>query len=322
MRTRATARGLRLTEVGFGGAQIGNLTRAIDEATARAAVDAAWDAGIRLFDTAPHYGLGLSERRLGSALRDRPREEYVLSTKVGRLLVDSPETAGRDDDDGFAVPANVVRRWDFSRDGIRRSIDDSLSRLGLDHIDIAYLHDPDDHWDAASTTGVDALRELRDEGVISAIGAGMNQAGMLADFIERCDVDVVMVAGRYTLLDDTAAERLLPLAAERGVAVVAAAVYNSGLLSSPRPTPGATYDYAAAPDELIVRALRIADVAERHGVDLPSVALAHALRRTEVLSVVVGIRTPEQAESTRRRHETEIPEDLWRELVETGLIAR
>lgn len=322
MRTRATPKTPALTEIGFGGAQIGNLGREVDDATARGAVDAAWDAGIRYFDTAPHYGLGLSERRLGAALRDRPREEYVLSTKVGRLLVDSPDTAHRLDDDGFAVPASVVRRWDFSRDGILRSVEESLDRLGVDRIDIAYLHDPDEHWDDASTTGVGALIELREQGVVRAVGAGMNQASMLADFVERCDVDIVMVAGRYTLLDDAAAERLLPLAAERGVGVVAAAVYNSGLLSVPRPAPGASYDYTSAPDDLIDRAHRIADICERHGVDLPSAAIAHPLRRDEVVSVVVGIRTAAQAESTLERYRARVPEEMWRELTAAGVVAQ
>ncbi len=321
MQTRSTARTPVLTEIGFGGAQIGNLSREVDDATALSAVDAAWDVGIRYFDTAPHYGLGLSERRLGMALRDRPRGEYVLSTKVGRLLVDSPETADRPDDDGFAVPAAAVRQWDFSRDGILRSVEASLTRLGLDRIDIAYLHDPDEHWDAASTTGVGALIELRDQGVVSAIGAGMNQAAMLARFVERCDVDIVMVAGRYTLLDDAAADRLLPLAAERGVGVVAAAVYNSGLLSVPRPAPGASYDYTSAPDALIARANRIADICERYGVELPSAALAHPLRRPEVVSVVVGVRTRAQAESTLRRYLATAPEEMWQELSAAGLVA-
>nr|WP_315266903.1 aldo/keto reductase [Microbacterium lemovicicum] len=321
MRTRSTTRTPALTEIGFGGAQIGNLSRAVDEDVARGAVDAAWDVGIRYFDTAPHYGLGLSERRLGAALRDRPRADYVLSTKVGRLLVDSPDTAHLQDDDGFAVPAAVRRRWDFSRDGILRSVEESLTRLGLDRIDIAYLHDPDEHWEAASTSGVGALIELRDQGVVSAVGAGMNQAGMLADFVERCDVDVVMVAGRYTLLDDAAAERLLPLAAERGVGVVAAAVYNSGLLSSPRPPADATYDYSTAPAELRERANAIADICERHGVDLPSAAIAHPLRRPEVVSVVVGLRTREQVDSTRERYRTRIPASVWAELSAAGLVA-
>lgn len=320
MRTRSTPRVPALTEVGFGGSQIGNLYREVDDASARAAVDAAWDAGIRYFDTAPHYGLGLSERRLGDALRDRPRGEYVLSTKVGRLLVDNPRGAGRQDDEGFAVPATRRRQWDFSRDGILRSIEASLDRLGLDRIDIAYLHDPDEHGEEASTVGVGALIELREQGVLGAIGAGMNQVGMLADFVERCDIDIVMVAGRYTLVDDAAADRLLPAAAERSVAVVAAAVYNSGLLSSARPAADAKYDYAAAPADLIERAHTIADIAERHGVDLPSVAVAYPLRRPEITSVVVGQRTAAQVVSTVARYRARVPDALWNELVANELV--
>jgi D-threo-aldose 1-dehydrogenase len=322
MRTRSTARVPALTEIGFGGAQIGNLYREVDDDTARRAVDTAWDAGVRYFDTAPHYGLGLSERRLGSALQARPRDEFVLSTKVGRLLVDSPETARRLDDDGFVVPASVRRHFDFTRDGILRSVESSLERLGLDRIDIAYLHDPDEHWDAASTTGVDTLIELREQGVVSAVGAGMNQAAMLADFVEQCDIDIVMVAGRYTLLDDAAAERLLPLAAERSVGVVAAAVYNSGLLSTPRPSAGAAYDYAAAPRELIARAHAIADIAELHDIDLPSAAIAYPLRRPEITSVVVGLRTAAQVASTMQRYAASAPDEMWDELEAAGLVAR
>ena len=230
--TAARLNGLPLTSVGVGGAQFGNLFRETTDDETAAAIDAAWERGIRYFDTAPHYGLGLSERRMGAALRSRPRDEYVLSTKAGRLLVDNPEGEGQLDDDGFIVPATTKRVWDFSRDGVRRSIHESLERLGVDRIDIAYLHDPDAHWDAASTTGIEALRELRDEGVIGAIGVGMNQAEMPAAFIRECDIDVVMLAGRYTLLDRTAERELLPLAVEHDVAIVAAGVYNSGLLLS------------------------------------------------------------------------------------------
>ena len=244
----------------------------------------------------------------------------MLSTKVGRLLVDNPGGASRPDDEGFVVPAALRRQWDFSRDGILRSLEASLDRLGLDRIDIAYLHDPDDNWEAASTTGAGALIELREQGVLGAIGAGMNQAGMLADFVERCDIDIVMVAGRYTLLDDAAADRLLPAAAERSVAVVAAAIYNSGLLSSARPAADAKYDYAAAPADLIERAHAIADVAERHGVDLPSAAIAYPLRRSEITSVVVGLRTAAQVESTLKRYRTRMPDALWHELVADGLV--
>ncbi|MBN9195397.1 MAG: aldo/keto reductase, partial [Microbacterium sp.] len=229
---RALRTGLTLTELGLGAAQFGNLFRETSDDEATAAVRTALTEGLRYFDTAPHYGLGLSERRLGAAIPAGDRDAIVLSSKVGRLLVDSPETADRLDDDGFVVPAATRRVWDFSRNGVLRSVEQSLTRLGTDRLDIAYLHDPDDHWDAASTTGVGALVELRDQGVVGAIGAGMNQSAMLAEFIRRTDVDVVMVAGRLTLLDASALEELLPLALERGVGVVAAAVYNSGLLSS------------------------------------------------------------------------------------------
>lgn len=322
MISRTGSRIPALTEIGFGASQIGNLYREVDEETARAAVDAAWDGGIRYFDTAPHYGLGLSERRLGAALRARPRDAFVLSTKVGRILVPDPDGTTRVDTEGFAVAASSRRVWDFSRDGILRSIDDSLTRLGLDRIDIAYLHDPDEHWAEASTTGVDALVELRDQGVVRAVGAGMNRAAMLADFVERCDIDVVMVAGRHTLLDGSARERLLPLAAERGVAVVAAAVYNSGLLSTARPPVGARYDYDTAPDALVERAHAIADVCERHGVELPAAAVRFPLRDPGVASVVVGMRTGAQVASTLSRWAAEVPGALWAELRDRGLLPR
>ena len=307
-------------DLGFGAAQLGNLWRATSDDSATAAVDAAWDAGIRHFDTAPHYGLGLSERRLGRALARYPRDEYVLSTKVGRLLKPSPENAGRRDDHGFDVPAAMRRVWDFSRDGIRRSIDDSIERLGLDRIDIAYLHDPDEHWDAASTTGVGALAELRDEGVVRAIGAGMNQSAMLAEFVRRYDIDAVMLAGRYTLLDRSAADDLLPVALERGVDVIAAGVYNSGLLSRARVASDAVYDYGPAPAELIERATQLAALCERYGVELPAAAIQFPLRHPAVTTVVVGCRTAEQVADAVARRRQPIPDALWHEL-EEGLAA-
>lgn len=310
-----------MTEIGMGAAQLGNLNREVDDAVARATVDAAWDSGIRYFDTAPHYGLGLSERRLGDALAARPRDEFVLSTKVGRLLVEDPSGVEALDDDGFVVRSTLRRRWDFSRDGILRSVEESLRRLQTDRLDIAYLHDPDEHWDAASTTGIGALIELRDEGVVSAIGAGMNQSAMLAEFVRRCDVDVMMVAGRYTLLDQSAADDLLPVAAERGVAVVAAAVYNSGLLSSDRPRAGARFDYREAPDDVVAKAHAIADVCERHGTTLPAAAIAFPLRSPVVTSVVLGVRGAGQVASTIARYDAPPPEELWDELTERGLIS-
>ncbi|MFB7251200.1 aldo/keto reductase [Microbacterium sp. NPDC056234] len=309
-----------LPRLGLGTAQLGNLYRATTDDEAAGAIAEAWNGGIRYFDTAPHYGLGLSERRLGTLLRAFPRDQYVVSTKVGRLLVPSPETATERDRD-FDVPADVKRVWDFSRDGIRRSVDASLARLNLDYLDIVYLHDPDDHWHAASTTGIDALVELRDQGIVRRIGAGMNQSEMLAEFVRRCDVDVVMVAGRYTLLDDSAADKLLPLAQERDIAVVAAAVYNSGLLSRARPAPNAHYDYGPVPKDILVRANDIADLAELFGAHLPDLALQFALRSPAIHSVVVGARTAEQVRTTIERFNRDIPGALWEHLEHSGLIS-
>jgi D-threo-aldose 1-dehydrogenase len=320
MRTRTPARGPALTELGLGTSGFGNLFHETTDDDALAAFDAAWQGGVRYFDTAPHYGLGLSERRLGAALRDRPRAEYVLSTKVGRLLVPTPERAHQLDDDGFVVPATTRREWDFSRDGILRSVESSLDRLGVETVDILYLHDPDDHWDAASTTGIDALVELREQGVTRAIGAGMNQSAMLAEFVRRCDVDLMMLAGRYTLLDQSALDDLLPVALERGVGVVAAGVYNSGLLSRAVVPDDAHYEYQAAPPQLVARAREIAEICGRHGVTLPDVAVQFPLRHPAVVSVVLGARDGRQSAGGLERLAVDIPEELWGELEEAGIL--
>lgn len=316
-------RRLSLTVLGAGCAQLGNLYTEMTDEQAEQTVRAAWDAGIRYFDTAPHYGLGLSERRLGRALAAYPRDEYVLSTKVGRLLEPSPETAGtRDLDHLFDVPADHLRVYDLTRDGVLRSIEASLERLGLDRIDIAYMHDPDDHWDAASTTGAGTLCELREEGVIGAVGAGMNQGAMLADLIEQTDIDIVMCAGRLTLLEQHGAERMLRLAAARGVAVIAAAVYNSGILSREQVPVKATYDYAPAPGEMLARARDIERICREHGVSLPAAALQFPVRYPQVASVVVGMRNGDQARQSVDRLLAPIPEDLWAALADAGHIGR
>jgi D-threo-aldose 1-dehydrogenase len=321
MRTRPVGdRGVRLTELGLGGSMLGNLYQAISDEDGRAAVDAAWQAGVRYFDTAPHYGLGLSERRFGRALADRPRTEYVLSTKVGRLLVDDPDGADRRDDAGFDVPASSRRVWDFSRDGVRCSVADSLERLGLDHLDVVYLHDPDEHWEAAIEEGFPALAELRAEGAVAAIGVGMNQSSMLARFVREADLDVVMVAGRYTLLEQGAADDLLPAALEHGVAVVAAAVFNSGLLARPRPEPGARHDYSPAPSPLLERARRIAEVCERHGTTLPAAALRFPLGHPAVASVVIGAKDAREMRANQEAFEATVPPGFWQELLAEDLL--
>lgn len=321
MRSRPLPRRpLALTELGFGAAQLGNLHRPTTDEESQRAVDAAWDAGIRYFDTAPHYGLGLSERRLGAALAARPREEYVVSTKAGRVLDPSPESADRPDDAGFAVPATHRRRWDFSRDGIWRSLEESLSRLGLDRVDILYLHDPDDHWAAASTTGIETLLELRDQGVVTAIGVGMNQSAMPTRFVERGGIDVVMLAGRLTVLDHGALLDLVPAARAAGVGIVAAGVYNSGILASPTVPDGARYDYSDAPPGVLDRAREIAAVAARHGLTLPEVAVRYCLAHDVVASVVLGTRTAEHVAAGVARHGATATAALWSDLADAGLI--
>ncbi|KUM69223.1 aldo/keto reductase [Streptomyces griseorubiginosus] len=310
---------VEVTELGFGAAVIGNLYRVTAPRTASAAIDAAWDAGIRYFDTAPHYGLGLSERRLGAALRDRPRHEYVVSSKVGRLLVPNEHPRGVDDD-GFVVRDDLRRQWDFSRDGVLRSLEETLERTGLDRIDVVYLHDPDDHWQQAADEAMPALAELRDQGVIGAIGAGMNQSAMLARFLRETAADVVMLAGRYTLLDQSALDDVLPAAQAHGKSVVAVGVFNSGLLSQDRPAEGMKYDYQDAPPDLVQRALAIAEVCERYGTTLPAAAIAFPFAHPAVVNVTLGMRTAEQVRRNVELHARPIPDGLWDELRAQGLI--
>jgi D-threo-aldose 1-dehydrogenase len=305
-----------VTRFGFGAAPIGNLFSAISDEDAEGAIEAAWAAGIRYFDTAPHYGLGVSERRLGAVLRTRPRDSYTLSTKVGRLLV--PSNDGGRDDQGFDMPATHRRVWDFSRDGVRRSIEESLERLGHDSVDIVLIHDPDDHWAEAVGEAYPALAELRDQGVIKAVGAGMNQWEMLAGFVKETDIDVVMLAGRYTLLDQSGGAELLPLCLERGVSVFAAGVFNSGLLATHDAT--GSYDYAPAPGALVERARRIAAVCERYDVTLPQAALAFPLRHPAVVSVLAGARSAGEVERNAALAATPVPGDLWSALAAESLI--
>ncbi|MDT9696444.1 aldo/keto reductase [Streptomyces sp. P17] len=302
-----------MTRLGLGAAALGNLYTEVTEEQAYEAVVAAWECGIRDFDTAPHYGLGLSERRLGAALRERPRGEYTISTKVGRRL-EASDAGGDDLAHGFAVPATHRRVWDFTEDGIRRTLDASLERLGLDRVDIVYLHDPDDHAEVAFREGYPALEKLRSEGVVGATGAGMNQAEMLTRFVRDTDVDVVLCAGRYTLLDRSALTELLPVAEERGVSVVIGGPFNSGLLADPG--PGSTYNYAQAPAGLTDRALRMKEIAERHGITLRAAALAFCAAHPAVTGVLVGARSAAEVHDCAAQFATPIPAAFWRDLRE------
>ncbi|MEU0948072.1 MULTISPECIES: aldo/keto reductase [Streptomyces] len=304
---------VRVTELSFGAAGIGNLFRPVSDEAASAAVQAAWDAGVRTFDTAPHYGLGLSERRLGAALRGRDRDAYTLSTKVGRLLEPHPEGGGGDDlAHGFAVPDTHCRVWDFSSDGVLRSLEASLDRLGLDRVDIALLHDPDHHAEQALTEAYPALERLRGEGVVKAIGIGMNQCALPTRFLRETDIDVVLLAGRYTLLEQEGLAEVLPEAAARGRSVIVGGVFNSGLLTDPR--PGAMYDYAPTPPHVLDRALRMQAVADRHGVPLRAAALHFPLGHPAVASVLSGARSATEVQDTADQTRRTVPTALWDEL--------
>jgi D-threo-aldose 1-dehydrogenase len=313
-----------VTPLGLGAASLGNLYQATSDEDAAATVDAAWGAGVRYFDTAPHYGLGLSERRLGDALRERPRGEYVLSTKVGRLLVPDPDGAARSDlDNGFDVPATARRVWDFSADGVRRSLAESLRRLGLDRVDIVLIHDPEesDAPAAALSSAYPALHELREHGVIGAVGVGSKQREILHRFVTETEIDTIMLAGRYTLLEQPALDELLPDCVRRGVSVLNVGVFNSGLLARDWPARDGHYEYGAPPAELVERARRIATVCRRHGTSLPHAALAFAAAHPAVASVVVGAGTAAHfLRNAELFQAPPPPAELWAELVGEGLL--
>jgi D-threo-aldose 1-dehydrogenase len=303
-----------VTALGFGGASAGNLYQATTDADTVTAVDQAWAGGIRYFDTAPHYGLGLSERRLGAVLRDRSRELFVISTKVGRLLEPNPWPAGSDlAAGGFAVPDTLRRRFDFSAAGVRRSLEASLERLGLDRVDLVYVHDPDDHVDEAVAGAIPELIRMREEGLVTAVGVGMNQWQAPLRMVRETGIDLVMLAGRWTLLDRSG-QPLLDECAARGVAVVAAAPFNSGLLARAWPPDGAYFDYGPAAPEVLARARALAGVCERYGVSLPDAAVQFPLRHPAVVSVVSGMRSGEQVASTLARFATVVPDEAWTEL--------
>jgi len=308
-----TSRLPALGPIGLGCAPLGNLYDVVDDDEAIDVVAAAWDAGIRYFDTAPLYGHGLSERRLGRALADRPRDEVVVSTKVGRLLrpADAPI------DTIFAVPDGpgaLEPVFDFSADGVRRSLDESLERLGMDHVDVVFVHDPDDHQDEALAEAFPALVALRDEGVVRAVGAGMNQWQALERFVREVDLDVVLLAGRYTLLDRSGDDVLLPLCLERGVGVVLGGVFNSGVLAGT--TIGATtYDYGPVPAEIAAQVAALRRTCARHGVALGAAAVQHAQRHPATTSVLIGARSAAELALDLAWSEVEIPEALWSDLV-------
>jgi D-threo-aldose 1-dehydrogenase len=317
----------QLGRLGFGGTGVGNLYRAISDEQAAATVEAAWDAGIRYFDTAPHYGLGLSERRIGEVLADKPREEFVLSTKVGRVLVPSPATKDEKDPEGFDVPAGLRREWDPSEAGVRRSIEQSLERLGLDYIDIAYLHDPDVYsMEDAVKSALPALEKVRAEGLVRAIGVGTNTAGAALQCVGAADLDLLMLAGRFTVLEQPGSDGrpgagLLDRCVEAGTGVVSVGVYNSGILAKPELPADAHYNYSQASEEILERARRLASICKEHGVELPTAAIQFPFRHPAVVNVTVGASRPEQISESAKRMSAPVPNELWQDLQQRGLLS-
>ncbi len=283
--------------VRLGTAPLGGLYAAVPAATAHATVDAAWELGIRSFDTAPLYGSGLAEQHLGDALAGRPRDEFTISTKVGRLL-----KPGKPSPHFIGAPA-LEPVFDFSRDGVRRSLAESLERLKLDRVDIALLHDPEDDMDEARRA-LETVRELA-----PLVGVGTNVVESALALVDRAEVDVVLLAGRYTLLDRSAAEELLPLCLERGVPLVAAGVFNSGLLAG-----GTMFDYESAPPELLARRRGLEKICARYDIPLLAAAIQFPLRHPGVTCILVGARSPEEIADDLRLLDVAVPDDLWAEL--------
>lgn len=333
MQTRAWNRlgngGLTFTELGFGAAPLGNLYRAISDDDAFAILQTAWDAGVRYFDTAPLYGLGLSETRLNRFLRGKPRGDYVLSTKIGRLF----RTTTPDKRDGLGKWFDVPSRnevYDYSYDGTLRSLEFSLERTGLDHVDILYAHDLDvfnhktrgaldAHLAAFMAGGYRALLRLRDEGVIRAFGAGVNEWQSCQWMTERGDFDLFLLAGRYTLLEQKALQSFLPLAQSRGIGIVIGGPYNSGVLAT-GPIPGAFYNYDPAPPAILDRVARITAICAAHNVRLVDAAFQFPLRHPAVVSVIPGGQGVAEMQANLRAATATIPAALWDDLKAAGLL--
>jgi D-threo-aldose 1-dehydrogenase len=321
--------GLDFTELGFGCAPLGNLYRAISEEDAHEILTRAWDAGVRYFDTAPLYGFGLSETRLNRFLRGKPRDGYVLSTKIGRLLATCPPDERSGIGKWFEVPTRK-EIYDYSYDGVMRSVEFSLERLGVDRIDILFAHDLDvfNHKSQAALDaklkelmegGYKALVKLRDDGVIKAFGAGINEWQPCQWMAERGDFDIFLLAGRYTLLEQEALETFLPLAEEKGIGIVIGGPYNSGILATGA-KPGAFYNYDPAPPDILDRVARIEATCARHGVRLVDAAFQFPLRHRSVVSVIPGGQGVAEMEGNLAAARAVIPAALWADLKSQGLM--
>lgn len=307
---------LQVTRMGMGGAALGGLYQEVSDADAKAAVDAALALGINHFDTAPLYGHGLSERRMGERLRTLPRASFVLSSKVGRVLLPA---RGQVESFWFDHPAPFEPVFDFSYDGVMRSFEDSLKRLDLERVDILYIHDPDDHCDEALLGAYPALAKLRREGLVSAIGAGMNQAEMLARFAREGDFDCFLLAGRYTLIDHSGLAELLPLCEQKKISIIIGGPYNSGILAGGA-LSGSKFDYKSAPPAVVERVRKVEMVALSRGVPLKAAALQFPLAHPAVASVIPGARSAAEVEENFRLMSLAIPGDFWQELRSGGLL--
>ncbi|CAB4655496.1 unannotated protein [freshwater metagenome] len=302
--------GVEISRLSLGTAAIGGLYTSVSDEDCTETILTAVDNGINFIDTAPHYGKGTSERRIGRALAGRDRSTFVISTKIGRLLV--PSTT--DIDDFFMDADNTVeRKFDFSASGVRQSLEGSLERLGMDSVEVLFIHDPDENADAAIIEAYPELDRMRSEGIIKAIGVGMNQCETPTRVIKETDIDMVLIAGRYSLLDQRALIELLPTALERNVDIIAAGVFNSGILANP--VKGATYDYVPASDELLAKAVRIREVLDGHQVSLTSAALQFPLRHPAVKSVLVGCRSAAEVKTNIEAFNTPIENKVWDDLV-------
>jgi D-threo-aldose 1-dehydrogenase len=325
---------LTFTELGFGGAPTGNLYQSHSEEAAQAALAAAWEAGVRYFDTAPLYGLGLSETRFNHFLRGKQRRDYLLSTKVGRLLKLSAPQKRTGIGKFFDTPSRK-EIYDYSYDGVMRSFEASLERLGVDDVDIMFVHDIDvfthksievrdqriGELMAKNIGGYHALLKLRDEKVIKAFGAGINewQAGEI--LMKQGDFDIFLLAGRYTLLEQEALESFLPLCVARGIGIVIGGAFNSGILAS-GPKPGAFYDYDPAPQSILERVAAIQSVCSRSGVRLPEAALRFVLGHPAVVTVVAGMSRPEEIDLNVKTLQAKIPQGLWADLKAQGYLRK
>jgi len=307
---------LKVTQLGLGTAPLGGLYKPVSDDDAFSTMASAWDSGIRFFDTAPQYGNGLSERRLGQFLATKNRDDFVLATKVGRLLRKPSEPAAEDEYYKGTPPERPV--FDFSYDGVMRSVDESLARLGLTRIDMLHIHDPDNHFDAAIKGAYRALDRLRSDGTIAAVGAGMNQSEMLSRFAREGRFDCFLLAGRYTLLEQHSLDEFLPLCLEKKISVIIGGVYNSGLLANP--SAQAKFNYQDADPSLIDRARKLEAICIAHGVPLRAAALQFPLAHPAVASVLMGPRNAAELADNESMLSHKIPGVLWEELIVAKLL--